>query len=55
MQGIRYFFSHPDIDGVALRGTLKHLAGSMLEKRRLTCQALIADGIRVVGERANSN
>jgi hypothetical protein len=29
MQGVRYLFSHPDIDGVAPRGTLRHLTASM--------------------------
>ena len=29
MQGMRYFFSHPDMDARATRGSLKHLAGSV--------------------------
>ncbi len=28
MQGLRYFFSHPDIDRAAPRGTLRHAAAS---------------------------
>ena len=28
MQGLRYFFSHPDMDGVAPRGSLRHAVAS---------------------------
>ena len=39
MQGVRYLFSHPDIDGVAPRGTLQHLAASM----RLRATRVVGD------------
>lgn len=29
-QGIRYFYSHPDIDGVSKKGTVAHCLKSML-------------------------
>jgi hypothetical protein len=28
MQGLRYFFSHPDMDGVSPRGSLRHMRAS---------------------------
>ncbi len=34
LHGLRYFHSHPDIDKRARRGTLKHLALSMLLRAR---------------------
>lgn len=37
LQGIGYIHSHPDIDAIAPRGSLKHLARSMwLRSRRVT-------------------
>ena len=38
-QGVRYLFSHPDLDARARRGTLKHLIGSV----RLRSTRVFAD------------
>jgi hypothetical protein len=37
LQGIRYFYSHPDVDRVAPSGSLKHLAMSIvIRSKRVT-------------------
>ncbi|MGD9854749.1 MAG: hypothetical protein AB7U20_07335, partial [Planctomycetaceae bacterium] len=34
LQGVRYFYSHPDIDSSAPRGSLKHFAHSLYVRSR---------------------
>jgi hypothetical protein len=42
-QGIRYFFSHPDVDDVARKGTLKHAAlSARLRLKRVANDLLFA-------------